>query len=320
MSFEMDEVNYKKYINNDDCKKARFVEIKLLFVPKDVTLFQSHNYHSEITIFDYKLNDYLKMEALTSYEDDNPITRSDNVFFEDENGELEYHGKKYKCIDNLVIDNAECIPLFSFSNYVFKDVSITNTKRIKACAFFRSKVDSIYIDNNVEVIGFNGLPSKLKIIDGYYDIKNNPRLVLADINDIRKPTILSETKIIYQCAARESKYIEELMIPEGVTMIGSHAFCDCKSIRIISLPKSLKYIDERAFAHTRAKEVYYNGTLEDWNKIEIMDEDWSFREWLNHAVSLDSSPRKADNDFYVLDNNGTKEFDGKRYIRVENHQ
>ncbi len=316
MSYEIDEVNYKDYINNDTCKKAKSVEIGLLFVPKDIGYFECHNYISQMTIFDFNISEYLRREALTSYETDNPITRSYDVFFEDVNGTLEYCGKKYKSIDNLVIDNVDCIPLYAFSNYKFNDVSITNTRRIDSCAFFSSEVDSICVDNSVEYIGFNALPHNLKIIDGYYDIKDNPKLVLAKLDDIRNPIISKETRIIYQHAASNSKCIEELIIPDGVTMIGSFAFYNCQNIQIISLPKTLKYIDRCAFEKTSAKEVYYDGKLEDWNKIEINDEDWSYREWLDRAISLDSSPWKKDNDFYVLDEKGSKLYNRKRYTLV----
>ena len=68
---------------------------------------------------------------------------------------------------------------------------------------------------------------------------------------------------------------------------------------------------------TKAYEFFYDDTLEDWDKIEIIDEDWSYREWLDRAVSLDSSPRKEDNIFYVLDERGAKRYNGKRYLRIK---
>lgn len=318
MGYKINEINYKDYISNDIYREADDVEIKLLFVPYDVALFETHNYRSEITIFDYKIDEYLKKKMLTSYENDNPLTRSDNVFFEDENGDLEYQGKKYKNIDNLIIYNADCIPIYAFSNYRFNDVSIINTRMLDACAFLYSVVDSLYIDNNIKIIGFNALPRNLKIIDGYYDIKDNSKLILAKVEDVAKPIISNDTKIIYQGAAIESKNIEELIIPDGVTMIGSRAFYECENIKVILLPKSLVFIDERAFDKTNAKDVFYDGALEDWDKIEIIDEDWSYREWLDRAVLLHSSPRKDNNNFYVLDPNGKKLFNGKKYRKVAN--
>ena len=255
---------------------------------------------------------------LISYEDDNPVARSESVYFKDDTGELEYKGSKYKLINNLNIDNVEKIPFYSFSNYSFEDVSITNTKEISECAFYRSKVKSFFIDNKIEIIGYNALPSNLKIIVGYFDIKNNSRLILARITDIIKPKILDGTKIIYQNAASNAKNIEELVIPYGVTMIGSHAFYECHKIRIISLPNTLKYIDSLAFSGTKADDVFYDGTLEEWNKVVIIDDDYSYMEWLSRPIKLDTSPIKPDNNFYVLDKNGTKEFNGNRYKKINN--
>lgn len=316
MSIEIDEINYKDYISNVSYITEREVNINLLFITSDITIFKRSNYHSKTTIFDFKISDYLKMNMLTSYGEENPLCRSDKVYFLDINGELEYKGKKYKCIDNLIIAGEDSIPLYSFSNYVFNDVSIINTKKIDACAFSRSKFKSLYIDNNIEYIGFNALPNNLKIIDGYYDIKDNPKLILAKIEDVKKPIISNETRIIYHNAAEGLKGIEELIIPDGVVMIGCSAFYDCSNIWTISLPKTLKYIDERAFAETKAYEIYYDGTLEDWDKIIINDDDWSMQEWLDTPISLESSPRKKGTIFYVLDERGAKRYNGKRYLKI----
>jgi len=313
----IDEINYKDYIENKEYSKEYGIRIKLLFVPRGIRYYERHNYHSKMTIFDEDIKEYLKREMLTSYEYDNPITMSDNVYFKDDNGELYYNGARYKSIENLMLDNIECIPLFAFSNYVFKNVTLKNIKIISSCAFYKSYVETMNIDSSVDIIEFNSLPCNLKIIDGYFDIKNNKKLILAKVPDVKCPVISSETKIIYQFAGRELNNIEELIIPEGVTSIGCNAFRNCKNIKIISLPKSLKFIDESAFEDTVAKEVYYNGTYDDWKKIDIRDEDYSLMSYIDRPTYIDTSPVKYNNDFYLLDQNGEKDFNGKKYKKRE---
>lgn len=316
MSLEIDEINYKDLINNKEYLQYQDIKIGLLFIPNDIKYFERHNYHATITIFDEDIKNYLKRKMLISYENDNPITRSEKVFFKDDFGELEYRGSKYKSINNLTIENIDNIPLYSFSKYSFDNVSIINTREISECAFYCSNVNSLLIDNNIQIVGFNSLPSNLKIIDGYFDIKNNSKLILAKLDDVIKPKISNETKIIYQGVASNAKNIEELVIPYGVTMIGSHAFNNCQKIRSILLPNTLKYIDFLAFDKTRADDVFYDGTLDEWNKVVIIDEDYSYMEWLGRPVQLDTSPLKSNNNFYVLDKNGKKKFNGNRYKKV----
>ncbi len=58
-------------------------------------------------------------------------------------------------------------------------------------------------------------------------------------------------------------------IPEGVTRIGVGAFCRNSGITSISLPSTLKKIDASAFYECAFTDIYYNGTAEDWLKIDI---------------------------------------------------
>lgn len=58
-------------------------------------------------------------------------------------------------------------------------------------------------------------------------------------------------------------------IPEGVTRIGFGAFCRNSGITSISLPSTLKKIDASAFYECEFTDIYYNGTSEDWLKIDI---------------------------------------------------
>ena len=54
------------------------------------------------------------------------------------------------------------------------------------------------------------------------------------------------TAIAYQ-ALSDEKLLESVVIPEGITSIGSYAFYDCLSLREVRLPQSLKTIDDSAF-------------------------------------------------------------------------
>ena len=68
--------------------------------------------------------------------------------------------------------------------------------------------------------------------------------------------------------------LTEIVIPEGVTSIYSRAFGLCKNLLFVTLPHSIKFIDRAVFTGCESlAEVRYNGTLEEWNKID-RDDRW----------------------------------------------
>ena len=69
----------------------------------------------------------------------------------------------------------------------------------------------------------------------------------------------------YDCSSLTS-----ITIPSSVTSIGSYAFYGCSSLTSITIPSSVTSIGSRAFyGCSRLQNVYYNGTMEDWCKIEF---------------------------------------------------
>ena len=72
--------------------------------------------------------------------------------------------------------------------------------------------------------------------------------------------------------------ITDLIVPDCVVGIGSFAFYKAYSLKSISLGKILKYIGEKAFVDCIHLEmIYFNGTIEEWNKI-YKGESW-FYSW-----------------------------------------
>lgn len=56
--------------------------------------------------------------------------------------------------------------------------------------------------------------------------------------------IPSETKDLFMCSFRQSKYLEHLIIPEGVTTIGALVFQYCSQLEEIIIPSTVQEIDE----------------------------------------------------------------------------
>lgn len=79
-----------------------------------------------------------------------------------------------------------------------------------------------------------------------------------------------ESGAFYHCEGLSS-----LRVPEGVRIIEQSAFSNCIGLRTIWLPRSTERIDTHAFENcTSLADVYYAGSLSEWNSIESMISDF----------------------------------------------
>lgn len=70
--------------------------------------------------------------------------------------------------------------------------------------------------------------------------------------------------------AFERSNLSDVTVNEGVISIGSYAFEICRSLKSITLPKTLVSISNAAFQSSpNITDVYYTGSEEEWNQISI---------------------------------------------------
>ena len=107
------------------------------------------------------------------------------------------------------------------------------------------------------------------------------------------------------------KDVEEVIFEDGIKEITDFAFDDWKSLSKIRLSKKIRKIGKRAFSvcddytrNCKFDDVFYDGTIEDWLKIEF--------------VSPSSNPMSYAKNFYLLDRNGNIEYEGKKYRLLTN--
>lgn len=60
----------------------------------------------------------------------------------------------------------------------------------------------------------------------------------------------------------------------NVEIIGRKAFYNCKKLERITIPKTIQYIKNNAFSMTELTWIYYEGTKEEWSKIDIALSAW----------------------------------------------
>ena len=101
-------------------------------------------------------------------------------------------------------------------------------------------------------------------------------------------------------------------IPAGVTLIRDYAFCGCTGLTSITIPASVTWILDSAFSDcTGLTDVYYAGTEEQWNAVQIFDGN----DFNNAAIHYQGSQGPAisaqgtcgadgDNLTWTLDENG----------------
>ena len=87
---------------------------------------------------------------------------------------------------------------------------------------------------------------------------------------------------IQSYAFANSQYLEGVVIPESVWYVGNGAFMDCRDLTLVVLPKSLTFIDGHTFRkneymHKKLENVYYAGTKEEWESVEISSENESLQ-------------------------------------------
>lgn len=76
--------------------------------------------------------------------------------------------------------------------------------------------------------------------------------------------------------------LENIVLPEGLTDIEAAAFALCVGLKSITIPVSVVGIGEEVFDYcSELKTVCYNGTMEQWNKINLKTQG---NEYLNNAT------------------------------------
>lgn len=115
-----------------------------------------------------------------------------------------------------------------------------------------------------------------------------------------------------------------IVIHDGVTSIGNHAFFCCYDLTSISIPRTVTSISEKAFySCDQLTDIYYDGSEEEWEEIEIDQNNWNmiFDRYdditihYNDAANADSDAssltgwRKAYYDYIRQDRSNRTSFD-----------
>ena len=105
----------------------------------------------------------------------------------------------------------------------------------------------------------------------------------ANCISLTSVTIPNSVTSIGFCAFDGCSSLTSIEIPESVKNIGKWAFANCRSLTSITIPESVIRIEAWAFEGCSSlKDVYYTGTEEQWQKIEIEIENLELYEAKKH--------------------------------------
>lgn len=164
--------------------------------------------------------------------------------------------------------------LIEVSNYNCSNYQIHNdTIVIAGYAFYQcSRLNSIIIPNNVLSIGdmaFYQCTALSEVLFGQKVLSIGDS-AFAYCSLLTEVTLPNSVEKICNDAFFNCDSIKNVIIGDGVTDIGDHAFALCDNIVSVTIGKNIKKIGREilVFANN-LKYVYYKGTPQQWQKVEI---------------------------------------------------
>lgn len=127
--------------------------------------------------------------------------------------------------------------------------NMSDYSRNKSPFYDNSSIKTVIIEDGITSIGKNAF---------YYCEK------LISI------TLPDRVTSIGDCAFEDCNHLISITIPTSVTSIGDSAFYNCYGLTSVTIPDSVTSIEHSAFYNCyQLTDVYYGGTEEEWNAIEI---------------------------------------------------
>ncbi len=201
-----------------------------------------------------------------------------------------YAFKECSALKDITIpDSVTSIANFAFESCTnLKNIKIGNgIKTIGSYAFARCpELTSITIPANVNEIGHCFINKSNNITTINVDGANTAYTSIDGVLFNKDKTIL----LAYP-NGKGSSY----SIPDSVITIENHSFMDCVNVKNITIPNNVKTIKVGAFENcTELTDVYYSGTENEWNNIDIKNNNNCLRNANIHFNSSSTSPTPSE--------------------------
>lgn len=203
------------------------------------------------------------------------------------------------------------LPVTAIKNEAFKDnktiTEIVLTNNITSIGEFAfencSQLESVTIQNSVTTIGqkaFTNCSNLTNII-----IPNSVTSIgagaFSNCSKLTNITIPNNVTSIKECVFMGCSSLTSVIIPNNVTNIDTGAFNKCSGLISVIIPNSVTEIELLGFSRcSNLKNVYFAGTTEQWNLIDIKDGN----DELNNATKFyysETQPTTAGNYWRYVD-------------------
>ena len=168
--------------------------------------------------------------------------------------------------------NALSNPLYQAGKLLLNNEEVTeltvsqNVKKIGAYAFVNGRFDKATLPAGLEKIGASAFKGCLLLKNGGVYIDDLDKWCGIEFEDAESNPLFYGEKLF--AAGQE---VEEPVLSENVTEINSYAFCNCLSLKKITIPKTVESVGKSAFsgcAHLAAINIDFGEQPEEW------DADW----------------------------------------------
>lgn len=79
----------------------------------------------------------------------------------------------------------------------------------------------------------------------------------------------------------------DVMIPEGIEVIGKSAYRNCRNLQSLTLPKTLSEISDEAFKGCdKLSSIFYNGSKSDWEHIKLGVQTFGSSGWIHQNKTV----------------------------------
>ena len=174
---------------------------------------------------------------------------------------------------------SSCTSLTSIS--IPDSVTSIGTNAFSGTAYYNNEQNW---ENDVLYLGKYLIESK-KDLSGNYQIKDG-------------------TALIANSAFSYCKNLASVTIGDSVSSIGEYAFSWCHRLTSVTIGDGVTSIGERAFEYCDSlRTVYYNGTEEEWNNIDIEDYNFDLTDADIYYYS-ESEPSDGEGNYWHYDENG----------------
>ena len=136
-------------------------------------------------------------------------------------------------------------------------------KEIDSFAFNYSGLKTVTIPGSVKKLGYASANMEVVVGECIFAFNENLETVIIE-NGVEE---------IGGAAFCDARAIKNVVIPNSVKTLGVAAFGNCTSLESLVIPASVTRIDAGAFYDcVKLTDIYYKGSQEQWNEIEISEE------------------------------------------------